>query len=155
MNSEQKTPFIFFLALGETLPASFWTFNRCLKERGFVLVPIRIDQLQTIATNTGQEHMMVLCSMTDSRELKAFNEKTRGLLKFILKSKRLSFMVLSSFSKANDAKLFTRSKNYFFIKYPIDASILSEKIVLFHELKTENTSLWPGGRRAGLGSVTV
>jgi hypothetical protein len=155
MNNYQKTPFIFFLTLGDSLPASFWIFNRCLKDRGFVLVPIKIDQLQTIAINTGQEHMMVLCSMTDSRELKAFNEKVRGLLKFILKSKRLSFMVLSSFSMANDAKLFTRSKNYFFIKYPVDASLLSEKIVIFHEFKTENTSMWPGGRRAGLGSVTV
>jgi hypothetical protein len=155
MDYEQNTPFIFYLTLGDTLPRSFWIFDRCLKDRGFILVPVKIDQLQTIATTTGQGHIMVLCSITDSRELRHYNERVRGLLKFILKSKRLSFMVLSSFSKANDSKSFTLIKNYFFIKYPINANMLSERIARFHELKNEKTSMWPGGRRAGLGSVTT
>ena len=44
--NETATPFIFYLSLEDTLPNAFYTFDKYLKELGFILVPVKIDQLQ-------------------------------------------------------------------------------------------------------------
>lgn len=154
MSNEQNT-FIFYLTLEERLPRTYYVFDQILKDLGHVLVPVCIDQLQTLAASTEQTHLVVLTSVTDSREYKLYNEKVRGLLKYVLKSKRLTFMQLSSYSKLNDAKSYALYKNYYFFKYPLDARVLFSKIARYHELKTEKSVRWPGGRRAGLGNMTV
>lgn len=149
---EYKTsPFIFFLTLEDNLPSSFYTFDRSLRDLGFILVPVRIDQLQVLSSFTDQPNIVVLCSVVDFREYKLFSEKVRGLLKFVLKSKRINFMQLSSFSRLNDSKLYSFQKNYYFLKYPLDSRTLSHQIVKFYHLKSEESSRWPGGKRAGMG----
>lgn len=149
-----ETPFIFYLTLEESLPQSFYVFDRNLKDLGFILVPAKVDQIQNIMSMTDQTQVIVLCSVSDSREMKIYNEKVRPLLKYILKSKRITFMHLCSFSKLNDNRLYGMSKNYYFMKYPLDAGILSQKIGRYYDLKSETNVLrWPGGRRAGLGAV--
>lgn len=154
MDANANTPFIFYLTLEENLSRSFYTFDRALKDLGFILVPVRIDQLQSLISSTDQTQIVVITSVTDTRELKLYNEKVRSLLRYVLKSKRLTFMHLSSFSKINDSKFYTMSKNYFFLKYPLDARLLSAKIARYHDLKSESNLKWPGGKRAGLGAVT-
>lgn len=124
-----------------------------MKKRGFILVPVRIDQLQKLISFADQTQIIVLCSVSESREMKLYNEKVRPLLKFLLKSKRLTFMHLGSFSKLNDARIYSMNKNYFFMKYPLDAEILSKRIARYYELKLEANVRWPGGRRAGLGAI--
>lgn len=152
---KEQTSFIFYLTLEENLSKSFYIFDRLFKDLGFMLIPVRVDQLQTLIAATDQQQIIVMTSVSDVRELKLYNEKVRGLLKYILKSKRLTFMALSSFSKINDFKQFALQKNYYFLKYPLDASQLSKKIARYHDLKSEQNSRWPGGKRAGLGSVTA
>lgn len=147
------TPFIFYLTLEENLPKTFYVFDRTLKDLGFILVPVKIDQLQTLVAATDQTQIIVIASIVDAREMKLYNDKIRGLLRYILKSKRLTFMHLSSFTKLNDMKLYSMSKNYYFMKYPLDARLLSAKIARYHDLKSEQTTRWPGGKRAGLGAV--
>lgn len=154
MDANANTPFIFYLTFDENLSKSFYTFDRALKDLGFILVPVRIDQLQSLISSTDQTQIVVISSVTDTRELKLYNEKVRGLLRYVLKSKRLTFMHLSSFSKINDSKQFSMSKNYFFLKYPLDARLLSAKIARYHDLKSESNLRWPGGKRAGLGAMT-
>lgn len=154
MKRNENTPFIFYLTFEENLPKTFYTFDRALKNLGFMLVPVRIDQLQTLVSSTDQTQIMVLASITDSREMRMYNEKVRGLLKYVLKSKRLTFMHLSSFSKLNDFKLYSMNKNYYFLKYPLDANLLCAKIIRYYDLKSETNVLrWPGGKRAGLGAI--
>ncbi len=153
--NQTNTPFIFYLTLGEKLPAAFYTFDRLFKEIGFILVPVKVDQLQTLVAASEQEQVIVVTSITDTREFKLYNDKVRNLLKYILKSKRLTFMPLSSFSKLNDSRLYTLYKNYYFFKYPIDARRLSMKIARYYELKLEQNSKWPGGRRAGVSGVAA
>lgn len=153
MDQNFNTPFIFYLTLEENLPKTFYVFDRYLKELGFILVPVRIDQLQTLVASTDQNQIIVLSSVTDAREMKMYNEKVRGLLKYVLKSKRLTFMHLCSFSKLNDYRLYSLKKNYYFLKYPLDARALSAKIARYHDLKSETNVRWPGGKRAGLGAV--
>lgn len=118
-----------------------------------MLIPVRIDQLQTLVASTDQTQIIVISSVTDVRELKMYNEKVRGLLKYVLNSKRITFMNLSSFSKLNDSKIYGMKKNYFFMKYPIDARLLCAKIARYHDKKSETSIRWPGGKRAGLGVV--
>lgn len=154
MSTSDNSPFIFYLTLEENLPDTFYSFDRCLKELGFILVPVRVDQLQTLVASTDQTNVMVLSSITDSREFKLYNEKIRPLLKYILKSKRLTFMHLSSFSKSSDLKQFAMSKNYFFMKYPLDARALSAKIARYYDIKAETKLRWPGGKRAGVGAIS-
>lgn len=154
MEQKDQSPFIFFLTLEETLPRTFYLFNQCLKDLGFILVPVRIDQLQTLVASTEQTQVIVIASVSDAREMKVYNEKVRGLLKYVLKSKRLTFMHLSSFSKLNDFKTYSMQKNYYFMKYPLNARTLSAKIARYHDLKSEqNTLRWPGGKRAGVGAL--
>lgn len=150
MQNESASPFIFYLTLEDSLPTAFYIFDKHLKELGFILVPVKIDQLQSLVATSEQEQVIVLCSITDSREFKIYNEKVRGFLKFILKSKRLTFMHLSSFSKLNDQRMFAIQKNYYFIKYPLNAKQLSFKIGKYHALKKEQRTVWPGGRRSTL-----
>ena len=147
------TPFIFYLTLEENLPKTFYVFDHMLKDLGFILVPVRIDQLQTLVAATDQTQIIVIASVVDSREMKLYNDKIRGLLRYVLKSKRLTFMHLSSFTKLNDMKLYSMSKNYYFMKYPLDARLLAKKIARYHDLKSEQNTRWPGGKRAGLGAV--
>lgn len=153
MDNNLNTPIIFYLTLEENLSKTFYVFDRTFKDLGFILVPVRIDQLQTIVASTDQTQIIVISSVTDSREMKLYNEKVRGLLKYVLKSKRLTFMHLSSFSKLNDFKLYALKKNYYFMKYPLNARVLSAKIARYHDLKSETNVRWPGGKRAGLGVI--
>lgn len=155
MNEELSTPFIFFLCLEESLPKAFYTFAAHLKAQGFMLVPVKIDQLQSLVASSEQEQVIVLCSVTDSHEYKVYNEKIRGFLKFILKSKRLTFMHFSSFGKLNDQRQYLIQRNYYFLRYPINAKSLSAKIVKYHILKKEERTIWPGGRRATLSPGAV
>jgi hypothetical protein len=153
MNKNENAPFIFYLTLEETLPKNFYIFHKLFSEIDFVLVPVRIDQLQKLISCTDQSQIILISSVSDSKEYKSYNEKIRGLLKFFLKSKRLSFFHLSSFSKLNDSKVHSLHKNYFFMKFPFDARDLSRKIARFYEVKSEKTLSWPGGKRAGVGAI--
>src|SRR5665648_493814 len=104
MEKNLNTPFIFYLSLEENLPKSFYIFDRCFKELGYMLVPVKVDQLQTLMSSTEQSQIIVITSVTDVRELKMYNDKVRNLLKYILKSKRITFMHCGSFSKLNDTR---------------------------------------------------
>lgn len=151
----QANPFIFYLTLDDSLPSAFYVFDRTLRELGFILVPVKVDQLQTLVSSTDQEQVIVLSSVTDSRELKLFNERVRGLLKYILKSPRITFLQLASFSRINDTRAHALTRNYFFLKCPLDARALSHRISQYHVERTQRSSLWPGGKRAGVKSLSV
>jgi hypothetical protein len=155
MDETLNTPFIFYLTLEDELPKTFYAYDRAFKELGFMLIPFKIDQLQTLLSSTDQTQVLVIASVTDARELKLYHEKIRGLLKYILKSPRITFMHFSSFSKINDSRLYSLRKNYYFIKYPLDVRQMAKKIARYHDLKSETNVRWPGGRRAGIGTVTV
>lgn len=154
-NTEPSSPFIFFLCLEDALPKAFYAFDKHLKELGFILVPVKVDQIQALVSFSEQEQVIVLCSVTDSREFRLYNEKVRGFLKYILKSKRLTFMHLSSFGKLNDQRQYLIQKNYYFLRYPVDARSLSKKIGKYHTLKKEQRTIWPGGKRSNLSAGTV
>lgn len=149
----QPSPFIFFLTLNERLPSTYYYLDKVFKELGFILVPVRVDQLQSLVSSTEQEQIVVISSVMNSQEFKLYHEKARGMLKYILKSKRISFMLLSSFSKLNDARIYSLQKNYFFIRYPVDADKVARQIVKFYHLRSEQPLRWPGGKRAGVGNM--
>ncbi len=153
MDDREDPTLIFFLTLDETLPSAFYTLDRSLREHGLILVPVRIDELQRLLSLTEQTKITVLASVADSRELRLYTDQARGLLKYLLKSKRLTFLLLSSFSRLNDVKTFAMTRNFFFLKYPINARLLSARIARYHLVNSEKNIKWPGGRRAGLGAV--
>lgn len=154
MSNFKDSPFIFFLTIEGSISKKFYFFDRVFKDLGYILVPVHIDQLQALLASTDQSQIMVLASVSDARELRLYNERVRGLLKYVLKSKRLTYMLISSFAKINDFKNFPMSKNYYFLKYPINIGELSKKIIRFHELKSNSNVDWPGGKRAGLGAIS-
>lgn len=149
MNEESNStqPFIFYLTLGEGLPKEYYHFSHFLKEMGFMLIPVKMDQIQSLISLSEQDQVIILCSVNTSIEYKNYHLKVRKYLKHILKSKRLTFMHLSSFDKVNDQKLFHNQKNYFFLKFPLNAKSLSEKISRYYHLKKDQRAMWPGGKR--------
>jgi hypothetical protein len=150
---ETSQPFIFFLTLEERLPDEFYIFDRLFKESNYILVPVRVDQLQKLVSSTDQIHVPVITSVSSFRQYKLFSEKVRSILKYVLKSRRLSFFELSSFSRLNDSRTHASTKNYFFIKNPVDARLLSDKIISYHEMKSEKSHLWPGGKKSLAGAA--
>lgn len=152
MADTSSTAFIFYLILEENLPKHYYMLDRHFKEIGYILVPVKIDQLQLLVAASEQDQVIVLCSVSNSREYRIYNEKVRGFLKYVLKSKRLTFMHLSSFSKVSDQRLFSLQKNYYFMKLPIKAEELCFRIGRYYELKKQQLTKWPGGKRAGLSS---
>lgn len=145
---ENTRPFIFYLTLEEKLPDQFYVFDTLFKERDYILVPVRVDQLQQLVARTEQNHVMVISCVSSFREYRLFNEKVRSILKYVLKSRRLSFLELSSFSRLNDSRLYTLSKNYFFIKNPVDGRSIVERMISYHSFKSEQSNLWPGGAKS-------
>lgn len=145
---EKNHPFIFFLTLDGKLPDNFYLFDRIFKESGYILVPVRVDQLQHLVASTEQNHVMVISCVSNFKEYRLFNDKVRGVLKYVLKSRRLSFFEFSSFSRLNDSRIYNLTKNYFFIKNPVDARELSARMIAFHESKCENSQIWPGGHKS-------
>lgn len=154
--SINETPFIFYLVLEEELPPAFYQFDRQLKARGFMLVPVRIDQLQGLLATAEQTQTLVICSVTNSREIKAYNQRVRKFLKYILKTRSLTFLLMTSFSKINDVVNPNQYANYYLLKYPLDAAALSDRIVQYYTQKSEiNTTRWPGGKRAGIKTISI
>lgn len=149
------SPFIFYLNLEESLPNTFYSFDRIFRDLGFILVPVQFDQLQSLMASSDQSQVIVISSVTDTNELKAYNEKIRPRLKFLLKSRRISFIHLSSFGRIDDTKLFAMRKTYSFFKFPLDARLLSSQIVRFYEERITKSTRWPGGKRSGVKSLAV
>lgn len=146
---------IFYLTSHPELPKEFFFFSKLFAQRDFILVPVKVDQLQNLALSTEQEHIIVINTIKNSEELKNYNKYARHLLKYVLKSKRITFFNLSSFAASDDSKVYYNLKNYFFIKLPIDARILTNNLVRYYGLKQSEKIAWPGGRRASLSSVGV
>ncbi len=151
----KPSPFIFYLTLGDSLPNSFYSFDRIFRDLGFIVVPVQFDQLQSLMASSDQSQVIVISSVTDTAELKAYNEKIRPRLKFLLKSRRMSFIHLSSFSRIDDTKLFALKKTYSFFKFPLDARVLSSQIARFYEERMTKSTRWPGGTRSGVKSLAV
>ena len=150
---DQNSTFIFYLTLEENLPRNYYLLDEKLKEHGFMLMPIKVDQLQAIISASMQEQVIILCSVANSNEFKLYNNYVRKYVKNALKSKRTSFFLLSSFSKINDKKYLPQSENYFFLKYPMCGETLAMHLSDFYLAKSSNSTLWPGGRRATIGDV--
>lgn len=154
-STESRQPFIFYLTLDDALPREYYHFSHYLKELGFILIPVKMDQIQSLISLSEQDQVIILCSVNSSLEFKNYNLKVRKYLKHILKSKRLTFMHLSCFDKVNDQKLYHASKNYFFIRFPVNAKKLSEKIARFYDIKKEQRAMWPGGKRSRVPAGVV
>lgn len=151
----KPSPFIFYLTLVDSLPNSFYSFDRIFRDLGFILVPVQFDQLQSLIASTDQSQVIVISSVTDTSDLKAYNEKIRPRLKFLLKSRRISFIHLSSFGRIDDSKLFAFKKTYSFLKFPLDARVLSSQIARFYEERMSKSTRWPGGRLSSVKSLAV
>ncbi len=150
---ETNQPFIFFLTLDGKLPDQYYLFDRIFKESDYILVPVRVDQLQQLVASTEQTHVMVISCISSFREYRLFNDKVRGILKYVLKSRRLSFFEFSSFSRLNDSRNYSLSKNYYFIKNPVDARLVADRMMAFHVAKSEKSQIWPGGPKSMLAGA--
>lgn len=151
----ESSTIIFYLNYNPELTPEFFFFSQLFKAQGCILVPVRVDQLQNLAAITEQEHIIVLHCVKKSEELARYNKDARHLLRYVLKSKRISFFNISSFKQSDDSKLYWHSKNYFFINLPIDAKLLTNRLVRYYQLKQTEKIAWPGGKKAGLSLLGV
>lgn len=154
MSKSNTSNFLFYLTVEENLPRSFFILNQAMKTYGFVLVPVRVDQIQQLVSISEQSHIMIISSVSQHSELKSYNQKIRGILKYILKSKRISFLLLSSYSVINDTKMHTLTGNFYFIKFPLVVNKLAQVLVKFYESKILASHKWPGGKKSGVRLIT-
>jgi|GEM_PF-2979504 len=152
MNALETTPSFFYLVFDEQIPKHFYEFRQHLSREGVMLVPIRIEQVQSILSTTSQEQIILIQSVANVQQLNQYQKKIRPYLKYILKSKRITLLHFSSFSKIDDSKQFHSLRNYFFIRFPVSLFELAPKIVRYYELKSTELTLWPGRRAPRLSS---
>jgi hypothetical protein len=151
--SGERLSFIFFISLEESLPVAYYRLRQALLIEGFTLVPVKLDQIQSLISITDQKEIMVICSVTSFREVKNYNQKVRPYLKYILSSKKISYFCLSSFLQCDDYKRYSQTKNYFFVKYPFTLSQFSQMLSVHFKSRLKQASSWPGGKRSRLSGV--
>lgn len=151
----KPSPFIFYLTLTNSLPNAFYAFDRIFRDLGFIVVPVQFDQLQSLLASSDQSQVIVLSTVTETSELRAYNERIRPRLKFLLKSRRISFIHLSSFGRIDDTKTFALKKTYTFLRFPLDVRTLCSQIARFYEERMTKSTRWPGGTRSGVKSLAA
>jgi hypothetical protein len=67
MENNSQTPFIFYVTFDEHLSKSFYVYDRAFKDLGYILVPVKVDQLQSLIASTEQGQIIAITSITDSR----------------------------------------------------------------------------------------
>lgn len=144
----ENQPFVFYLTLDEVPPKEFYPFAEQLKQQGFLLLPVKLDQIQSLMSVCEQDQIMIICSVNSSIEFKNYQIKIRKYLKNILQSKRVTFLHLSPFDKLNDQKAYHMLKNYYFIKFPVNVKRLSQTIGQYYHYKKNEKAMWPGGKRS-------
>jgi hypothetical protein len=153
MARNETTSFVFYLCLSDVQPHSYFLLSNKLKKENIVLVPVRFEQLQKLLSATDQAEVIVISSVRNIQEAVFYQKNVRKHLKYLLKSERITLILLSSFSNLNDQKNHLVKRNYLFLKYPLDLGHICQLIARVLELKQEKSQRWPGGKRSQPGVV--
>lgn len=151
MAQTESSPIVFYISLTDVLPPSYFSFSVRMKKEGITVVPVKFDQLQKVVAVSEQGEVVVVASVRTIQEALSYHRNVRKHLKYLLKSERLTLILLSSFSKLNDQKNHLVKRNYFFLKYPMDLGHVCQLLARLIELKKEKTRRWPGGKRSQSG----
>lgn len=136
--ANEENPFVFYLELEQYFNNHFFNFNHFFQKKDFILLPVTLDQLQQLASLTEQSEVIVICSVSSFQQMKVYEQKVRGVLKFFLKDKRFNFILISSFSHLDDKKYFKNNSSYSFFNYPLDVKKVVQNIVDYYFYKNNN-----------------
>lgn len=141
------TRWIYFLNYEqETLPANFFKLSSELSRLGFMLLPIKPEQVHLFVQDKTIPHIVTITS--NQTEQIGFKRAMQSKLNFLMMNKKIQLYHLSSFSEAKfDGK---RNDYYHYMKLPCKVDLLAMRLASFYEEKKPESKQWPGGKRAKL-----
>jgi hypothetical protein len=148
MEAFEDLKFVFYIAMGETLPKYYYDLAHALREVDLTLVPVQLDQL--LIMHQGKKRIHAVCVTSNMREFKIFQKRIKKVLKQSIMSKLLSLYHLSSFSKLNLHNELGRMDNYHFVNLPVQDKTFAHALLKFYKVAINNVKKWPGGRRGKL-----
>ncbi len=142
----QVQKWIYYLSYTEELPENFFKLSRELSKLGYMLLPIKPDQVYLFVLDHMIPHIVTITGSMQEHQLwsKAMHRK----LNYFVMNKKIHLYHLSSFKKA--AYINQRNEHYHFMHLPCKTNLLALKLVEFHEKNKPESKVWPGGRRAKL-----
>ena len=139
--------YIYFLRLEGELPWYFFKMANYLGDYSVTLVPVTVNELADLAQGNKQYVFTACVNLTQHQILKRIRQK---YLDFTLLNKTFCLYHLSSFQEFDIAAKARYNKCYEFYPLPSDMKDIAYDIALrMYEENNESTS-WPGGRRAKL-----
>lgn len=142
---ESKESWIFYLKLQKELPKEYFRLDQELKMYGKSLVPMTIRSLGESIKKSKKIHVLIVVRNLD--EFRYFNSKVKKILKFMVRTGRVSLYVTSSFNAVNDTTIMRRDF-YYFMKLPVSYSFLCQSIAKVVDSNDANAYKWPGGSRS-------
>ncbi len=147
METDENLNLIFYLTFGQKLPKVFYDLAVTFKNKGLTLVPVELDQLLDFYQGKKNVHVVVVTK--NQFEKKAY-QKSLKIINHALRSGKMFFYHLSSFSDIDLRKEKGRINNYSFISLPISIEVLAQAVKNSFLIKQNSIQKWPGGRRGRL-----
>ena len=138
--------FIIFIQWTSHLPEDYFIIAKLFRPWDIRVVPIKYDQLMKYHLNS---HKIVL-SITLDMTLTQLKLKTlQRFLNFPIKTGRLTFFDISSYSNLNTESEYFK-KYYKFFPLPMKYTDIVEKVASYFFVQNKSENYWPGGRRSRL-----
>ncbi len=126
MMKEKEIEWMYFLNLDGSLPRSFFSLDFYFKKENISLIPISLDQLLSMSTETDRVNVVCLISSSYSKD-KYFKSNSR-LLKMLSRNNKINLFTVSSYSSTNMENYQKKMDNYKFYRLPISSKELSHEV---------------------------
>ncbi|MFZ4713940.1 MAG: hypothetical protein ACOYL6_09525 [Bacteriovoracaceae bacterium] len=145
--STNTTRWIYFLNYEqEKLSDHFFKLSSELSRLGFMLLPIKADQVHLFLQDKTTPHIVSITS--NLLEQTGWRRAMLMKLNFFIKSKKIHLYHISSFGEAKfDGR---KNDHYHYMKLPCKVDLLALRLAAFHEEAKSESKEWPGGKRAKL-----
>ncbi|MBD65229.1 MAG: hypothetical protein CME62_08480 [Halobacteriovoraceae bacterium] len=142
---EEQNNWVYYLKLQKDLTDEFLTLDSKIKQNGKSLIPVTLGTLQEIVHDQSSLHLIIV--IRTMREYSYFNRKVKKIMKYYIRSGKVSLYIASSFNGVNDTAIMKRDF-YNFVKLPVSYKYLANMVSDMVDVKEFGVEKWPGGLRS-------
>ncbi len=147
---EEKSDWIFYLKLSRNLPEYYFDLDREFKSQGLTLIPISISEL--ISITKGEGKFNVFTGVRNFSDAHYYTKRVEKIFGVLLRSKRMSLFMSSSFSFMNQNYKYGKTGMYHFFPLPQSLHEICDTIASEVEKASRKDQRWPG-TSIGLGKT--
>jgi hypothetical protein len=135
-----KEKIIIFLQLGNQITEDYIRLSVTLSNRGIKLVPMKFDDIMALPK---YKRLVIMAMINDFSSFDQFKKLQKRYFEFAVLNKKTRLIHISCFSPIKYLLKEIKTKNYLFLKLPIDFDILGKEVHEFYETKARDFSYWP------------